>query len=253
MAGRIAIISDLHANLEALEAVLADADACGVGEVICLGDVVGYGSDAEACVDLVRRRCSACLCGNHDWALVNSAIGFTPLARQAIACTRRRMEPGPLASPRKLRRWEFLCDGLRERVERGGWLMVHGSPRDPITEYIFPEDVDIAPEKIGEIFGMFGQACFVGHTHLPGVFTEELDFLTPAELGDRFDIGSKRAIVNVGSAGQPRDGDSRACYAQVCDGEVVFRRVEYDVQKTVEKVRASRIDNLCGERLKLGK
>jgi diadenosine tetraphosphatase ApaH/serine/threonine PP2A family protein phosphatase len=252
MAERIAIISDIHANLEALEAVFADIDAYGAGEVLCLGDIVGYGVEAEACVDLVQKRCSLCLCGNHDWAMVNTAAGFNPMARQAIEYTRRRMQPGPLAGRARQRRWEFV-KGLPHTHERGNWLLVHGSPRDPVMEYIFPEDVDIAPEKMAEIFGMFERVCFVGHTHLPGVFTEDLRFLTPAEVSHGVGIGSQRAVVNVGSVGQPRDGDVRACYVQVSDGVAVYRRVEYDIQKAMEKIRASQIDAVCAERLALGK
>jgi len=252
MAERVAIISDIHANLEALEAVLADIDAQGVSEVLCLGDIVGYGIDAEACVDLVQERCSPCLCGNHDWAMINTAVGFNPMARQAIELTQGRMMPGRFASQARRRRWEFVKN-LPYTHTRDDWLLVHGSPRDPVMEYIFPEDVEIDPDKMAEIFGMFERVCFVGHSHLPGVFTEDLSYQTPAELGGRFEIGAARAIINVGSVGQPRDGDVRACYVQVSEGQVVYRRVGYDIQKTMEKIRASRIGNLCAERLALGK
>lgn len=252
MAERVAIISDIHANLDALQAVLADIHAQDVSEVLCLGDIVGYGVDAEPCVDLVRRQCSLCLCGNHDWAMVNDAVGFNPIARQAIDATRRRMQPGRVASPAKRRRWEYV-QNLSHREERHGWLLVHGSPRDPVTEYVFPEDVDVAPEKMQEILGMIETVCFVGHTHLPGVFTEDLSFFSPAEVSGGFSTSSGRALINVGSVGQPRDGDPRACYVVVADGLVVYRRVAYDVQRTMERIRASRIDNLCGDRLALGR
>ena len=252
MAERVAIISDIHANLEALEAVFADIDAQGVGEVLCLGDVVGYGIDAEACIDMVRRRCSLCLCGNHDWAMVNSAIGFNPMARQAIELTRQRLIPGRFTAARRRRRWAFV-EGLPQTQARDDWLLVHGSPRDPVTEYIFPEDVDIDQEKMHEIFAKFEHACFVGHTHLPGVFTEGMAFWTPAELASRYDLGDGKSVVNVGSVGQPRDGDTRACYVVVADGQVLFRRVQYDLRKTMEKIRSSPIDSLCAERLALGR
>ena len=252
MGGRVAFISDIHGNLEALEAVLADIAAGEADEVVCLGDIVGYGADAEACVDLVRERCSVCLCGNHDWAMLHSAIGFNPIARQAIDCTRARMRPGRVSGPARRRRWAFV-EGLPYTRERDGRLLVHGSPRDPVTEYIFPEDVDLDPEKMDGIFEKIEQVCFCGHTHLPGVFTEDRQFLSPGELPGGYDLGSGRAVVNVGSVGQPRDGDTRACYVQVLDSRAVHRRVPYDLQKTMEKIRASRIDNLCAERLALGK
>lgn len=252
MAERVALISDIHANLEALEAVLADVDERGVGEVLCLGDVVGYGIDAEACIDRVQRRAKVCLCGNHDWAAVNSALGFNTTARRAIEYTRARLSPGRLSGKATRRRWEFL-GSLPHEHRIGDWLLVHGSPRDPVMEYIFPEDVDIAPEKIEAIFSLVERVCFVGHTHLPGVFTEDLLFRTPGELGGSYYIGQEKAVVNVGSVGQPRDGDPRACYAIVGDDTVTWRRVDYDVQKTMEKIRSSPLDNLAAERLALGK
>lgn len=252
MAERVALISDIHANREALEAVLADIDASGIGEVLCLGDVVGYGIDAEACIDLVARRCPMCLCGNHDWAVLNSAVGFNQVARQAVDVTRQRLKPRRWSGPATRRRWAFL-QGLPETHQRGEWLLVHASPRDPITEYIFPEDVEVDPEKMEDIFRRFEHTCFVGHTHVPGVFADDMTFRTPTELGGRYELGHGKAVVNVGSVGQPRDGDARACYVQVTDGVVAYRRVQYDFRKTMEKIRASRLDPLSAERLALGR
>ncbi len=247
MAERVAIISDIHANLEALEAVLADIDEQGAGRVLCLGDVVGYGIDAERCIDLVQRNCSLCLCGNHDWAVLNTALGFNQMARQAIELTRRRLAPTRWPSAARRRRWAF------QSCNEGEWLLVHGSPRDPVSEYIFPEDVEVDPGKMEEIFAKVERACFVGHTHLPGVFVEGMAFMSPAELGNRFELGRAKAVVNVGSVGQPRDGDVRACYVHLDDGQVFYRRVQYDVRKTMEKIRASHLDALCAERLALGR
>ncbi len=248
----VAIISDIHANLEALEAVMADIDAQGISQVFCLGDLVGYGVDAPACVDLVRRRCAVCLCGNHDWALLNSTVGFNRAAKQAIEVTRRRLSPGRLRLPWRRRRWEFLRN-LEHRHTAGDWLLVHGSPRDPVTEYIFPEDMELDAEKMAEIFGSFERVCFVGHTHVPGVFVEGFGFMSPGELGGRFVLSGAKAVVNVGSVGQPRDGDPRACYVVVRGDVVTFRRVAYDAQKTAEKIRASRVENICGDRLLEGR
>lgn len=252
MAERVAVISDIHANAEALEAVLADIKGQDITEVLCLGDVVGYGIDAERCIDLVQDRCSLCLCGNHDWAVVNTALGFNQMARQAIELTRQRLQPGRWSSPSRRRRWAFL-EKLPESHTRNNWLLVHASPRDPITEYIFPEDVEVDTEKMEEIFSKFQSVCFVGHTHLPGVFQDDMTFLTPSELGARYQLGKGKAVVNVGSVGQPRDGDVRACYVVVEDDTVFYRRVPYDVRKTMEKIRASRLDALCAERLALGR
>jgi len=248
----VAIISDIHANLEALEAVLADIDSQGIGRVLCLGDVVGYGVDAPACIALVERWCEVCLCGNHDWAIFNSTVGFNPVARHAIEVTRRQLAPGRLSLPGRRRRWEFLRN-LPHTHTVGEWLLVHGSPRGPVAEYIFPEDMDRDPEKMSEIFSMVPRLCFVGHTHLPGVFVEGMGFWSPVEIGGRFVVSDAKAVVNVGSVGQPRDEDPRACYVVVAEGVVRYRRVAYDAQRTAEKIRASRIENLCGDRLLEGR
>lgn len=237
-----AIVSDIHGNAEALRAVLADIDAKGVGRIICLGDIIGYGPDPLECVDLVRRRCAWSLMGNHDFAVLYEPTNFNPPAEQAAYWTREQFDAEPDTRLRA-ERYEFL-GRLRVRVVEetpGGHTMlaVHGSPRRPINEYIFKTDPMDAPDKLEAIYRRVERLCIVGHTHVPGVFTDEPDFYPPDELGDfayRFD-GEEKAIINVGSVGQPRDGDPRASYVILDEEKAEFFRVPYDIDVTAKKIR----------------
>lgn len=248
MAG-FAIISDIHANLEALTVVLGDIRARGIERIVCLGDVIGYGPDPLVCLDMIRHNCQATLCGNHDQAVLLEPNNFNIGAERASFWTRQVIEDEPDAKLRD-ERWRFL-GGLPVKIEDGNMLFVHGSPRRPVNEYIFPDDVYTNPTKMAHIFERFEGICFVGHTHVPGMFSQEPDFYSPEEFSGRIDTadGEKR-IFNVGSVGQPRDRDPRSCYV-IVDGTVVeYVRLEYDVQKTVAKVGAiSALDNFLGQRL----
>lgn len=254
-----AVISDIHANLEALRSVLEDIDRRGVERIVCLGDVVGYGPDPLACVDLVRQRCAWSLMGNHDFAVLYEPTNFNIDAESAAFWTREQFD---LESDEALRaaRYEYLCRLKVRVVEKqpdGAFpvLFVHGSPRRPINEYVFSTDVVDQPEKMGAIFERIGRVCMVGHTHVPGVFTDEPDFYPPGELGDlcyRFRAGEK-ALINVGSVGQPRDGDPRASYAILHPDRVEFVRVAYDAEATARKIRAvSRLPERLAARLLVG-
>ena len=251
-----ALISDIHANLEALQAVLADIDALGVREVRCLGDVVGYGPSPLECVDLVRRRASVTVRGNHEEALVLGALGFHQRAREAIEWHRDQLRPGCFSGPTVRARWEWLT-GLPLRHEEGPDLLVHGSPRDPTQEYLLAPEVAFGPsEKYEEVFAGFERLLFVGHTHQPCLITSDYEARTPAELGDvvrRADLRGKKAIVNVGSVGQPRDKDPRACWLLVTEDELRWRRVAYDPERTLARVKAeARLHPSLGERLLSG-
>ncbi|MHC5065787.1 MAG: metallophosphoesterase family protein, partial [Planctomycetota bacterium] len=169
-----ALISDLHSNLEALEAVFARIDQLGIRETNCLGDIVGYGAEPEACVRMVMERCSWTIMGNHDWGLFNALDHFNPLASDALLYTRKRLKPGLFRFGRKAL-WEFLAR-LPDRMEAHGYLFFHGSPRDPIMEYVLKSDGFLEPEKMNEIFEKIDRPCFVGHTHWPGVRYKDLRF-----------------------------------------------------------------------------
>jgi predicted phosphodiesterase len=254
-----AIISDIHSNLEALMAVLGDICKQEIEDIVCLGDVVGYGPDPGECLDVVRARCRVVLCGNHDSAVTGGAFGFNRYAREAIDWTRKQLKPGLLSMPATRERWDFLSK-LPHRHEETGGLYVHGSPRDPVMEYIEEGDtVDLGfgpSDKIVKIFKAISGPCFVGHTHRPGVITSDYIWLSPADVGsDGFALYPEtKAVVNVGSVGQPRDEDSRACYV-IFDGEkVVYHRVEYDYNRTREKMlKISQLDPKLGDRLEEGR
>jgi diadenosine tetraphosphatase ApaH/serine/threonine PP2A family protein phosphatase len=246
-----ALISDVHGNLEALQAVLADIARHGVAEIYCLGDVVGYGPNPRECLDLVMK-CKLTILGNHDQGAVFDPPGFNPTAERAIMWTREQLDtPIPTRQARDLR-WEFLAECPRRHRE-GTTLYVHGSPRNPLNEYIFPEDVYTA-EKMESLFKLVERHCFHGHTHIAGIITESLEYLGPEDLEDSFRLDTRKVFCNVGSVGQPRDGDPRACYV-LLDGDTVrYRRVEYDVEAVAKKIYAvPALDNFLGDRLRKGR
>ncbi|MCG3180965.1 MAG: hypothetical protein BIFFINMI_03331 [Phycisphaerae bacterium] len=245
----LAIVSDIHSNLEALQAVFADIDRRGIERVICLGDVVGYGPDPLACLDLVRQRCAVTLCGNHDQAVLLEPNNFNLGAERASYWTRQCLEDEPDTALRKAR-WDFLGN-LPVKHTEGRMLFVHGSPRRPVNEYIFPDDVFTNPTKMAHIFERIDGVCFVGHTHVPGIYTPEPDFYEPEEFSFKSDLGGgERRVFNVGSVGQPRDRDPRACYVVADENSIEFVRVEYDLQTTCEKVnKIPALDNFLGIRL----
>jgi diadenosine tetraphosphatase ApaH/serine/threonine PP2A family protein phosphatase len=250
-----AIISDIHANLEALNTVLADIDARNIETIYCLGDIIGYGPDPGECLDVVMQRAKLSLCGNHDHAVFYEPANFNAAAERAAFWTRTALEEETDAAKRN-RRWKFLAS-LSPRIEMNGIVFVHGSPRKPINEYLFPDDVYTNPQKLLANFERMNKlTCFCGHTHVPGVFVDDPYFEPPDELGDSrtYAIGDEKAIINVGSVGQPRDRDPRASYVIVRDDEVEFIRVEYDIDVTVRKIRENPLlDDFLGTRLYEGK
>lgn len=252
---RFAIISDIHGNLEALKAVLQEIENADISRILCLGDIVGYGADFEVCTDIIAERCDIVLCGNHDEAAINGPVDFNPVARDVINYTRSVMKPSLISSTRKRFRWNFLKGLLREYKE-GRYAFFHGSPRDPIKEYVMRTDVVFAPDKLNDIFNQIEGICFIGHTHQPGVIVEDsnLHFYEPTRIDNHFLTRDKKAIINVGSVGQPRDSDNRASYVVVEGERVCFNRVSYDYRSAMEKIEANQnIHNNCAHRLALGK
>jgi diadenosine tetraphosphatase ApaH/serine/threonine PP2A family protein phosphatase len=245
-----ALISDVHSNIEALSAVLADARAQGVTEFVCLGDIVGYGPNPRECIDEVMK-CRVCLLGNHDQGALFDPEGFNTGAERAIFWTRQQLENAGGAVD-SARRWDFLGELPRNHQE-GPFLFVHGSARNPLNEYVFPEDI-YNRRKMEKIFALIERYSFQGHTHVPGVFTEDYRFLSPDEVGFEYKLNSGKTMVNVGSVGQPRDGDPRACYVILNEDTVTFRRVEYPLEETVKKIYAiPELDNFLGDRLRDGR
>ncbi len=248
---RRAVLSDVHGNIEALTAVLADIKTQSVDGIYCLGDVIGYGPNPVECLDTIMK-VDVCILGNHDQAAMFDPDGFNPVALRAIYWTRERMDEIQGNSNAVNRRWDFLGELPRFKDE-GRFKFVHGSPRDPTNEYVFPEHA-YDERKMKNLFRRVEQFCFQGHTHIPGVFTEECEFISPEDCDYQFQLGDGKLLVNVGSVGQPRDSDPRACYAVVSDDSVEFRRVEYPLEETVAKIyQIEQLDNMLGDRLRGGR
>jgi predicted phosphodiesterase len=261
-----ALISDIHSNLEALQAILQDIQKHSVDEIYCLGDIVGYGPNPRECVDLVMA-CKVVLLGNHDQGAMFDPEGFNPPAERAIFWTRQQLESPGDNRLQKEKRWEFLAERPRSFRENG-FLFVHGSARNPLNEYVSPEDI-YNQRKMERIFALVDRYCFQGHTHIPGVFTEDLNFLAPEEIDFKYTLGDQKVLVNVGSVGQPRNSDNRASYIILNDSDpttsptagapsgrttLTFRRVPYDFEKTIAKIYGiPDLDNFLGDRLRDGR
>ncbi len=245
-----AILSDIHGNLEALTAVLDDAARRGVEHIYCLGDLVGYGPNPRECVELAMKW-NVVLQGQFDYEVLNDPPSLGPtaiIATKSLMWSRSQLtDPVPNEAASQ-ERWAFLTN-LPTIYSEDGILFVHGSPRNPRNEYVYPDDPYIKP-KMKLIFEPVKTYCFHGHTHVPGVMLEDCRFITPRETNDVFRLGDCKALINVGSVGQPRDGDRRACYAILDNGTVQFLHVEYDVETTIKKIRdIDDLDDFSGGRL----
>ncbi len=226
---RYAILGDIHANLAAFTAVLDDIKRRDeVEKVWCLGHVVGYGPDPHECIELLRQTSHVCVAGNHDWAAIGKidTADFNPDAATACHWTAQQLDSADV---------EYLGN-LPLLIQEDDFTMVHGSPREPIWEYL------ISTSLARENFACFkSQFCLVGHSHRPMMFSYDEDgvcsskrFLTDVRLA----LGRDRLIINPGGVGQPRDGDPRASYA-IYDSEtrlVRLYRVVYDVRSTQDKM-----------------
>ncbi|HWP33742.1 MAG TPA: metallophosphoesterase family protein [Solirubrobacterales bacterium] len=243
---RVAAITDVHANLPALEAVLGAIDAAGVERIWCLGDVVGYGVQPDACADLVRERCELCLVGNHDMAVLGAlnVASFSEAAAAAVAWTRDNVA-------------ESTLDFLRELVpsgERDGLGLFHASPRDPVWEYVLSAEqadagMDAHPNRVG----------LIGHSHVALFFNRpegEAGETRGAQASDGalLDLSRGSWLVNPGSVGQPRDGDPRAAWLEIdTEAETAcFHRVPYEIDRAAAPILAAGLPSRLGERLYSG-
>ncbi len=248
-----AIVSDIHGNYEALCAVLASLRRMMVGEVICLGDIIGYGPDPRACVETLME-CRVVIRGNHEDAVLFYGEDFNPKAREALEWTKDQLNSPDYDRTQNYELWNFL-GSMEEIVREDGCVFAHGSPRDPTKEYIVPNDVR-KPDKMEEIFDLIERVCFVGHSHIPGVYTEDCRYGSPTKLRNstyKLPQG-KKTLINVGSVGQPRDGDPRPSFVTFDGTQVKFHRVEYDIETTIEKIYAEeRLPNYLADRLLVGR
>ena len=239
---RYAVISDVHANLEALEAVLKKVESLGADKLVCLGDTVGYGANPNECAELVRERAHVVLCGNHDHAAVGetSIEYFNSYARAAILWTMGVLKPDCR---------EYL-KGLPLTGSVDGAFLVHSTPSEPARwNYVFEPH-----EAMGEFNAFQERVCFIGHSHFALFFVKEGASCKVA-LPRPFTLeNDTRYLVNVGSVGQPRDGLPTACFVtyDVPDGNVQFHRVEYDLSLTYQKIVKARLPRFLAERLLIG-
>ncbi len=240
---RVAMISDIHGNLDALEAVLSDVTAVGCDEIRCLGDIVGYGADPELCVRRVRDVAIANLLGNHDAVAVgvHSDEAFNELAREAIQWTRAALSPASTAYLRQSPMYQVVDD----------LFFTHASPLDTGGgwPYVFPG------QDVSDIFaGTEARVMFIGHTHVPGVANDQFATLSHLLEGKLELDPERRYLINVGSVGQPRDRDPRAAWGLLDVGAGTYeqRRVEYDIPAAQRKIRDGGLPDLLAERLSRG-
>jgi len=264
-----AIISDLHGNRPALEVALADARARGVRRYVCLGDMVGYGAEPRFCLDEVMARCTAaprdpaaedvelapglCLKGNHEEALLFSADDFNPKARAAIEWTRDEVNRDPERSDTY---WDFIGSLEASGTDEVA-MFAHGSPREPVREYVLPRDVRDTTKMRALFMHLARPVCFIGHSHVPAVYFEDGSYFLPKGTEGPFDlseVAQNRAIVNVGSVGQPRDGDARLSYVLFDGTHLTFVRCSYDVEAAAAAIRAvPELPEYLAERLATGR
>lgn len=226
---RYAILADIHSNLTAFTEVLDDIERRGGAEEIwCLGDVVGYGPDPCQCIELLRRQNHVCIAGNHDWAAIGKidTSDFNPYAAAAAHWTAQQLSPEDV----------HYLDNLPLVIEKGDFTLVHGSPRDPIWEYL------LSTVSAKQNFAYFqSQFCLIGHSHVPLIFEQNeagacLFSEFPADAVLR--LAENRLIINPGGVGQPRDGDPRASYA-IYDSEtgtITLYRIPYDIGATQSRM-----------------
>jgi predicted phosphodiesterase len=247
---RLAILSDIHSNLAALEAVLDEISESDPDEIWCLGDVVGYGADPDACTKLVSERCSVCLVGNHDLAVLDELdiSSFSPAAAEAVRWTREIAQPETL---------DFL--GRLEPADTTHEVaLYHASPRDPVWEYV------LWPDQAAECIRVQdSRVSFVGHSHVALFFALAEDGAAAsgpdargaqAGAGTRLELERGRWLINPGSVGQPRDGDPRAAWLELdTDGwSATYHRVPYEIDRAAEAIGRTDLPEHLARRLYVG-
>jgi predicted phosphodiesterase len=240
---RVAVVSDIHSNLHALEAVLAEIEAEAPDEVWCLGDLVGYGPRPNECCATIAERADVCLAGNHDLA-VRGTIDLEEFGGDAAVAARWTRD---VLAPEA----QKLLDGLEPAGSARGVALYHGSARDPIWEYVLSDEGALASLELAD-----SPLVLVGHSHIALQVVQSDGDLSGgvATAGTELDVGGVRALLNPGSVGQPRDNDPRAAYL-LLDLEAQhasFRRVEYDVERTQLEMREAGLPELLAGRLALG-
>jgi diadenosine tetraphosphatase ApaH/serine/threonine PP2A family protein phosphatase len=240
---RVAVVSDIHSNLHALEAVLTAIDAEAPDELWCLGDLVGYGPRPNECCAAIAERADVCLAGNHDLAVRGTVdlAEFHGEAGYAARWTKEVLEP----------EWQALLDRLEPEGAAHGVALYHGSARDPIWEYVLSDESALATLELAG-----SPLVLVGHSHVPLRIEESGDELNGgvAVAGTELELDGARTLLNPGSVGQPRDGDPRAAYLLLdLDAQrASFLRVDYDIERTQREMRDAGLPEMLAARLELG-
>jgi predicted phosphodiesterase len=240
---KVAVISDIHANRHAFEAALEAIAASDASEVWCLGDLVGYGAEPDACVELARKHAAVCLSGNHDLA-VTGELPLNEFSRGAAVAAEWTKE---VISPENL---DFL-KSLRPEGEESTIGLYHASPRDPIWEYVL--SALLAELCMDEQVTRIG---LIGHSHVALSFVRKDDLATgePRHADEQLDLATGEWLLNPGSVGQPRDGDARAAWMLLdLDGmTATYQRTDYDIPGAAAAIRAARLPESLAERLEYG-
>jgi diadenosine tetraphosphatase ApaH/serine/threonine PP2A family protein phosphatase len=243
---KVAILTDIHSNLPALEAVLEAIDEAGIETRWCLGDVVGYGANPDECARTVSDRCDLTLVGNHDLAVTGeiSTDVFSASAAAAVEWTRANSEDSTI---------EFLKSLKPENTEHEVALY-HASPRDPVWEYVLA--IDQARECIAE---QAARVSLIGHSHVALWFSDGeglpgADGGAQAEDATEIDLAENRWLLNPGSVGQPRDGDPRAAWLELDTDawKATYHRVTYDIDRAAAAIRDAGLPELLADRLYVG-
>jgi diadenosine tetraphosphatase ApaH/serine/threonine PP2A family protein phosphatase len=240
---RVAVVSDIHSNLHALEAVLEATDREAPDELWCLGDLVGYGPRPNECCAVIAERADVCLAGNHDLA-VQGTLELEEFGGEAAVAARWTRDV--LASEAR-----ELLDRLEPQGSAHGVALYHGSARDPVWEYVLSDEGALATLELAD-----APLVLVGHSHVALKVVQSGDELAGgvAPADTELEFGGVRALLNPGSVGQPRDGDPRAAFL-LLDLEAQrasFRRVEYDVERTQREIRDAGLPEMLAGRLSLG-
>jgi len=240
---RYAIFSDIHANLEALDAVIKAYEKEKIDEYLCVGDIVGYAANHRECIEIVSALAAVCVAGNHDWASIDLFPDsyFNPFAKEAIAWTKRNLDAQE----------KIYLESLKLTFKNQDLTLVHGTLDSP-------ESFDYMTDEFtaGKSFGLLeNNVCFVGHSHIPGIFIKNKDDRIHYLENLQSDIKEgNKYIINVGSVGQPRDGNPDAAFSiyDAAKKEVQIKRVGYDMKAAREKIISFGLPRFLGDRLLMG-